>query len=282
MVKLRTSAKNILNIIAPLKACNSAKVKVKFSEKEIEIKQVDPAHVMMISTLTNVEVAKREGSITEYEVTGYDIGEDFETYGMDIDKLIPLLKQLGNEEVYLHTEFVSKKNRNSPKGESIANTLVIETPNMTRSMYLEDKYGLNEPKAPKLTLPAVFEVSASVLKKRLAYMMASEVSHCLVVTYEAGKVTWRTGPKKNQEDDFVEFVDYVNSVAVKDTRDVTSKYRSLYPLDYMTRVLKYISPTAESGYKITVNMGNDYPLKMEYVRGNTKIQIFQAPRIESD
>jgi len=61
--------------------------------------------------------------------------------------------------------------------------------------------------------------------------------------------------------------------------DAPSSVRSLFPLEYFANMLKAVS----SGNTVTLQLGNDYPVKMEFkiAGGKGEVRYLLAPRIES-
>jgi len=261
-MKLITRADNILNVVKPLRSINEEGVFV-FRPESIEVKLTDPAHVAMFRTYTDMRTAIKEGSVRDYKINGEE-----EKLGVDLEKLVDALKFIGSEEVTVYDEIPTLPN--GKKG--IHRRLVLEGISLRRSISLLHPESMGEPKVPKLTEYAVFDLSCATLKKRMQYMKG--ISDSCAIEYERGKVTLSA---EGDEDEVV-FNEYVtHSPSVGD-----SKVRSKFPLDYLTNGFKALTPTSESGYKVTLKLGNDYPLVVEYSRGNTDFKFLIAPRIEHD
>jgi proliferating cell nuclear antigen len=62
--------------------------------------------------------------------------------------------------------------------------------------------------------------------------------------------------------------------------DCKDNVRSLFPLDYFSNMIRAIP----AGTVVSMNLGNDYPVKMEFTIADGKgtVSYLLAPRIESD
>lgn len=212
---------------------------------------VDPAHVALVEVRLD-EV--REGG-------EYPIDAAFEV-GVDVEKLSDLLKKAKKDErVSVRMDLPNASGKDE---------LTVRVGGMTRTMALVDTAGMSDPRVPNLNLPARVEVSGKALHD--ACKAASEVSDHVALT------ATRDGLNIHAEGD-VDKVD-VNLDLGDSVRDVRfaegDRARSLFPLDYLAKILK-----ALKGEALVLGLGTDYPVRIEW-SGTTRGQVLVAPRIESD
>lgn len=212
----------------------------------ITIKAVDPAHVAM------VELTISKGGFEEYKA-------DESELGVDIDKAKEVLRLAapGEDITIEHNEERSQ--------------LIFQVGNITRRMSLVDTTGMSDPKVPNLTLPVKLSVKTGELRKGIR---ASET-----VSDHIALVAHPDGFEMSSEGD----TDSANLKLGKDLlEDLECKeeVRSLFPLDYFSNMIKAISTASV----VTMRMGNDYPVKMEFsiADGKGEVTYLLAPRIESE
>jgi proliferating cell nuclear antigen len=212
----------------------------------LTLRAVDPAHIAMVD-LTLGKDAFEEFKADESEI------------GIDIDKLSQFLKlaKAGDMVDLKHDEDKRK--------------LKIMVGDITRHMSLIDTTGMSDPKVPNLELPASVTVRADDLMQGIR---ASET-----VSDHIALVASPDGFEMSCEGD----MDQVHwRKAKKDLAalEAPSSVRSLFPLEYFSNMLKSVS----SGSSVTMHLGSDYPVKMEFKIAGEKgeVRYLLAPRIESN
>ncbi len=212
----------------------------------LTLRAVDPAHIAMVD-LTLGKEAFEEFKADESEI------------GIDIDKLSQFLKLAkGDDMVDLKHDEDKRK-------------LKIMVGDITRHMSLIDTTGMSDPKVPNLELPASVTVRADDLMQGIR---ASET-----VSDHIALVANPDGFEMSCEGD----MDQVHwRKAKKDLAalEAPSSVRSLFPLEYFSNMLKSVS----SGSSVTMHLGSDYPVKMEFKIAGEKgeVRYLLAPRIESN
>lgn len=213
---------------------------------KLTLKAVDPAHVAMVNLVVD------KGAFEEYSA------EDTEL-GVDLDKMKEVLRLAKAGDVL---EITQDEERNR---------LVINVGNVTRRMNLVDTTGMSDPKVPNINLPAKVSVNSDELQKGIK--AAESVSDHIALTASP--------------DGFEMFSEgETDSVSLKLPKDLLvsleckEKVRSLFPLDYFSNMVKAIP----SGTVVTLSIGSDYPVKMEFTMADGKgtVDYLLAPRIESD
>jgi proliferating cell nuclear antigen len=212
----------------------------------LTLRAVDPAHIAMVD-LTLGKDAFEEFKADESEI------------GIDIDKLSQFLKLAKADDMV------------DLKHDEDKRKLKIMVGDITRHMSLIDTTGMSDPKVPNLELPASVTVRADDLMHGIR---ASETvsDHIALVASPDGfemscegdmdQVHWRKAKK--------------DLVAL----EAPSSVRSLFPLEYFSNMLKSVS----SGNQVTMHLGSDYPVKMEFKIAGEKgeVRYLLAPRIESN
>ncbi|MFQ5884869.1 MAG: proliferating cell nuclear antigen (pcna) [Thermoplasmata archaeon] len=221
-------------------------VKFNIGKSGIAVKAVDPAHVAM------VDLTLEKGAFEEYK------GNETEL-GIDINKMREVLRLARAGEI-VSMEHDEDKNR-----------LIMSVGNIVRRMSLVDTAGMSDPKVPNLDLPAKLSVRTDELRQGIR---ASES-----VSDHIALISSPDGFEMISEGD----TDSVNLKLPKDLLeelDCKETVRSLFPLDYFSNMIKAVS-SAES---ITMHLGNDYPVRMEFeiAAGKGAVKYLLAPRIESE
>ncbi|HUV61274.1 MAG TPA: proliferating cell nuclear antigen (pcna) [Thermoplasmata archaeon] len=212
----------------------------------LTLRAVDPAHIAMVD-LTLGKDAFEEFKAEESEI------------GIDIDKLSQFLKLARADDMV------------DLKHDEDKRKLKIMVGDITRHMSLIDTTGMSDPKVPNLELPVSVTVRADDLMQGIR---ASETvsDHIALVASPDGfemscegdmdQVHWRKAKK--------------DLVAL----EAPSSVRSLFPLEYFSNMLKSVS----SGNLVTMHLGSDYPVKMEFKIAGEKgeVRYLLAPRIESN
>lgn len=210
------------------------------------LKAVDPAHVAM------VDLKVDKGAFEEFSAEETELG-------IDLDKIKEVLR-LARAGDLIEIEQDEDHNR-----------LILNVGNVSRRMNLVDTTGMSDPKVPNLSLPAKISVGSDELQKGIR--AAESVSDHIALT-------------ANQEEFEMYSEGDTDSVSLKLTKDLlvslecSEPVRSLFPLDYFSNMVKAIP----SGTVVTIRLGNDYPVKMEFTISEEKgnVDYLLAPRIESD
>lgn len=214
-------------------------------KESLVVKAVDPAHVAM------VDLTLAREAFESYKADDVELG-------LDMDKMKEVLKLSRAGEVLALSQDEEK------------NRLVVHVGNITRRMSLVDTAGMSDPKVPNLNLPAKIRVRTEELRQGIRASESVSDHIALIATPDGFEIL--------SEGD----TDSVNLKLPKDMLDelvCKEKARSLFPLDYFANMIKAIS-TAPT---VTMYMGNDYPVKLEFdiAGGKGQVKYLLAPRIES-
>ncbi|MCK4757856.1 MAG: proliferating cell nuclear antigen (pcna) [Thermoplasmata archaeon] len=236
----------VLKEIVEIIATLVDEAKFSIEKTRLVIKAVDPAHVAM------VELSISKGGFEEFKA-------DESELGVDIDKVKEVLRlaKPGDDISIEHNEE--------------RNQLVFQVGNITRRMSLVDTTGISDPKVPNLTLPVVVSVRTEELRQGIR---ASEsVSDHIALTATSD------GFEMASEGD-TDSVDLKLPKDLLEELECKEEVRSLFPLDYFSNMIKAISTSTV----VTMRMGNDYPVKMEFsiAGGKGEVTYLLAPRIESE
>jgi len=212
----------------------------------IELKAVDPSHVAM------VDMRIEKGAFEEFAAEKSEMG-------VDLEKVKEVLKLARMGDL---VEMDQEEDRNR---------LVMKVGNITRRMTLVDTAGMSDPKVPNLSLPTKISVSSDELQKGIK--AAGSISDHLSLRADP------EGFEMFTEGD-------TDSVTLKLPKDLlislesAEEARSLFPLDYFSNIIKSIP----GGSVVSINLGNDYPVKLEFdvADGKGHVDYLLAPRIEND
>ncbi len=219
--------------------------KVNAGKDGLSVKAVDPAHVAMVDLMLD------RAAFESYKADDVELG-------IDMDKMKEVLKLSRAGEV-LSIAHEEDKNR-----------LVVHVGNITRRMSLVDTAGMSDPKVPNLSLPAKIKVRTEELRQGIRASESVSDHVALIATPDGFEIV--------SEGD----TDSANLKLPKDMLDelvCKEKVRSLFPLDYFANMIKAIG----SAPTVTMHMGNDYPVRMEFdiAGGKGQVKYLLAPRIES-
>ena len=219
--------------------------KVTAGKDGLTVKAVDPAHVAM------VDLTLDRGAFEAYKADDVELG-------LDMDKMKEVLKLSRAGEV-LAIDHEEDKNR-----------LTVHVGNITRRMSLVDTAGMSDPKVPNLNLPAKVKVRTEELRQGIRASESVSDHIALIATPDGFEIV--------SEGD----TDSANLKLPKDMLDelvCKDKVRSLFPLDYFSNMVKAIG----SAPTVTMYMGSDYPVRMEFdiAGGKGQVRYLLAPRIES-
>ena len=211
----------------------------------LSIRAVDPAHIAMVD-LTLGKEAFEEFKADESEI------------GLDIDKLSQFLKLAKSDDLVdlMHDE--DKRRLNIVVGD------------ITRRMSLIDTTGMSDPKVPSLNLPAKVTLKVDDLVQGIKASETVSDHIALIATPESFEMTC--------EGD-MDQVQWKKAKKDLESLECPSSVRSLFPLEYFSNMLKAVP----SGSSVSMNLGNDYPVKVEFKIAGDKgdVRYLLAPRIES-
>jgi proliferating cell nuclear antigen len=220
--------------------------KFKIDQNGIALKAVDPAHVAMI------DLYLEKGAFEQYSGSEVDLG-------LDLEKLKEIFRLSKGGDV-IDMRYDEDRFR-----------FVVMVGNVTRRMNLVSTEGMSDPKVPNLNLPT--KVSVPVEELQRGIKAAESVSDHIAI---------------NVNNDGLEVVSEgeSDSVSLKLPKDLLASLdckdpvRSLFPMDYFSTIIKAIPV----GTVVTINVGNDLPVKMDFeiAAGKGRVKFLLAPRIEND
>ncbi len=220
--------------------------KFKLNPNGISLMAVDPANVAMVSFELSSD------AFDSYESTEGEIG-------LDLVKLVNVLGMADrSDKVGLELNETTHKLAISMGG--LSYTLSLLDPSSIRK----------EPKVPSLDLPVKATLKGEDLRK--AVKAAETVSDHMVLGVDGETL-------------FMEAKGDTDQVRLRLTSDemidltTSGPARSLFSLDYLSDMSKTLKKVEE----ITIHLGKDYPIKINFMvaNGNGKIGYLLAPRIES-
>ncbi|MDI6859191.1 MAG: DNA polymerase sliding clamp [Methanocellales archaeon] len=219
----------------------------KLSPGGISLKAVDPANVAMVSfELTS-------DAFDSYESTEGEIG-------LDLLKLVDVLGMADrSDNVGLELNETTHKLTITMRG--LSYTLSLLDPSSIRK----------EPKVPSLDLPARVTLNGNELRR--AVKAAEKVSDHMALGVD-GDIFFMEAKGDT---------DQVRLELAKDELihlEASGPARSLFSLDYLSDMSKALGKVNE----ITVCLGKDYPIKIDFMMadGKGKVGYLLAPRIESE
>ena len=200
--------------------------KIQVTPEGVSLKAVDPAHVAMV----DLSIGKK--AFVEYKATDMDMG-------VDLDKLKDILKLAASGDA-IELEYKEDQHR-----------LVFKIGHVTRRMALVDTANMGDPKVPNLNLPNQVTLLAKELKNGIR---ASEAvsDHIALVAHGKSFELIADGD-----------TDQVHlSLADGDLIKIQApdKSRSLFSLDYFSNMSKVVA----DGNAVTLHLGTDYPVKVEF------------------
>ncbi len=220
--------------------------KIQVTPEGLSLKAVDPAHVAM------VDLSLGKGAFTEFH------GEDLEM-GIDLDKLKDILK-LASSSDEIGLEYKEDTHR-----------LVFSIGHITRRMALVDTTNMGDPKVPNLNLPSKVTIRAGELQQGIKASEAVSDHIALVAGNDAFELV------ADGDTDQVHLrLDGDDIIKIESPESS----RSLFSLDYFSNMSKVV----KSNDAVTLNLGTDYPVKIEFdiASGAGHITYLLAPRIESE
>ena len=244
MFQARTKADTLKEIVTIVSTLVD-EAKFSITPDGIRLRAVDPAHVAMVDLKLNKE------AFEEYKA-------DESELGIDVTKLEQFLRLAKAGEIIDIMNDEEKRRLNVAVG------------NTTKRMSLIDTTGMSEPKVPNLNLPAKVTLKIEDISQGIKASESVSDHIALTVTKDSFEMVC--------EGD----TDQVQMKLLKDQLielECEEKVKSLFPLEYFSNMMRAIPSQA----KITLNLGNDYPVKIEFsiANGNGSVVFLLAPRIES-
>ena len=244
MFQARTKADTLKEIVTIVSTLVD-EAKFSITPNGIRLRAVDPAHVAMVDLKLNKE------AFEEYKA-------DESELGIDVTKLEQFLRLAKAGEIIDIMNDEEKRRLNVAVG------------NTTKRMSLIDTTGMSEPKVPNLNLPAKVTLKIEDISQGIKASESVSDHIALTVTKDSFEMVC--------EGD----TDQVQMKLLKDQLielECEDKVKSLFPLEYFSNMMRAIPSQA----KITLNLGNDYPVKIEFsiANGNGSVVFLLAPRIES-
>jgi proliferating cell nuclear antigen len=219
--------------------------KFKLTPLGISASAVDPANVAMVS----FDLAK--DAFDSYEATEGELG-------IDLKKLNGVM-EMANKDDNIELEL-----------DETAHKLVVRMRGLAYTMSLLDPTSIRkEPKVPALELPARIVIRGEDIKR--AVKAGEKVSDYMSM-----------GVRGNVF--FMEAEGDTDKVLVEMTKDKLidikpAEAKALFSLDYLSDMSK----TAGKASEVTLNIGNDYPIKVAFLfaEGHGHAEYMMAPRVES-
>jgi proliferating cell nuclear antigen len=223
-----------------------SEVKLTVSKDGLEVKAVDPSHVAMLVLKLN------KSAFEEFTVEATEIG-------IDVEKLKEVLR-LSKPGDILDLQYDGGKNR-----------LVIHVGKVTRHMSVVDPAGITDPKVPNVSPPGLVVVNMDELRQGIRG--SESISDHVTLTLEPDGFTMHS----EGETDRVDMKLLKEGLAKLEVKETV---RSMYPLDFFSSMVKSIT----SSDKVTLHIGNEYPLKIEFdvAGGKGEGRFLLAPRVEED
>ncbi len=247
MFKARIKTETLRELVEVVSTLVS-EVKLSISKDGVEVRAVDPSHVAML-------VLKLEGGIFE-EFTGEPT-----SIGVDVEKLKDVLR-LAKPGENIDLQYDGGKSR-----------LIVQVGKVTRSMSVIDPAGMPEPKVPNVSPPAVAVVSMDEIRQGIRG--SESISDHVTIQVEPEVFRLYSEGETDR-------VDLHLSKGGPGLTRLESKepVKSMYPLDFFSAMMKSITSADE----VTLHVGNEYPLKVEFSMANGKGsgRFLLAPRVEED
>ena len=229
--------------------------KLRIAEDGLKLRAVDPANVAMVS------FELQSDAFDEFRFAAAEAAAESKAeteIGMDFVKLLGILGIGGREEVELELDEHAQKL--FTRMGSLSYTISLLDPSSLRK----------EPKVPELEFPA--RVIIETEEFRRAIRAAEKIGDHIALGVD-GEVFFMEAEGE---------MDKLRLELRKEQLiDLTpGTLHSLYTLDYISAMSKGMSH-AEN---ITLNLGKDYPLQIEFemAEGKGKVGYLLAPRIESE
>jgi proliferating cell nuclear antigen len=219
---------------------------VNVTEDGIRLKAMDPAHVALV----DLELSK--DAFDEYEATEPLV------LGLDLERFNTILKRCGSDKIFL--QFDSDNNALSIKFKN-SSTRTFSLPLIEVSE--------EELKVPTLEFPCKIEIDPRILSEGIKD--AEIVSDHVVLRVDENTL-------------YISAKGDLGNVEVKVSKDeaklfeVSQSCRSMFSIEYLKDMIK-ASDVAES---VRIFLGDNIPVKMDFIAENARLSFLLAPRIESE
>lgn len=244
MFQARTKADTLKELISVVSTLVD-EAKFSITPDGISLRAVDPAHVAMVDIKLDKE------AFEEYKADEIDLG-------VDISKLDQFLRLAKSGDVVDLTHDEDKRRLNVVVG------------NTTKRMSLIDTTGMTDPKVPNLNLPTKVSLMVEDITQGIRASESVSDHIALIATPEEFELIC-----EGDTDQVQLKIEKENLLELK----TDEKARSLFPLEYFSSMMRSVP----SGTKISLNLGVDYPVRIEFNIADDKgeVKYFLAPRIES-
>jgi proliferating cell nuclear antigen len=220
---------------------------VSVSKEGLRLRAMDPAHVALV----DLEVKKE--AFDEFEV-----GETL-VLGLDLDRLDTILKRAGGGD------------RISLDLDAENNMLRIKFRNSSTRTFNLPLIDVSEEelKVPSLEFPSVIEMDPKIVSEGIKD--AEIVSDHVIL-------------KTDKENLYINARGDLGNVEVKVAKDeaksfeVSESVKSMYSIEYLKDMIR-ASDIAES---VKISLGENIPVKMDFIAENARLSFLLAPRIESE
>jgi len=245
------------------------------NEKGWTTKQVDPAHVAMIS----VGIPKKD--FDEWDAPFEHIDLDQIEIGLDLDELNAYIKRckfhepkkgepysVSMLELVFMANDVSTGEGDLKKTEPKVTKIVLRTYNGETTISPVDTESMSEPKVPSLKLPSKAVFAADELGRFKAFLAnAKGITDYIMLSNRAGERELMASCESDRTK--------ANAKLQSGNGIMRESAKSLFPLDYLGNIVSAL-PNMEIGLEI----GNDYPMVLTCPGIDATYML--APRIESD
>ncbi len=225
------------------------------------VRAVDPAHIAFVAL--DLPLAVFRWNYIQWKRPPEEGGDPPASleFGIDVEKLLEILKKPKGPVSFRYV------------GDSDPGTIQIEMGPETRTTSAVDASGMGDLKDVKLNLPVEFTIGGKALLEALKACEAVS-DHCILTVDNGGEGgTFRLVVSAEGD---VDRYQRVFSDEVKRVRHDGSGYRSMFPLDYMERLVKSVKDC-----NLSVQMSTDYPIDIRWT-DRTVGRYALAPRIETD
>lgn len=220
---------------------------VNVGDDGMRLRAMDPAHVALV----DFELGKE--AFDKFEVKGSLV------LGLDLDRLNTILKRAGGSDSI------------SLALDEEANALRIRLENTSRRTFNLPliEVGEEELKVPSLDFPCMVELSPGILSE--AIKDAEIISDH--VTLQVDKDNFYVTAKGD-----------LGNVEVKVSKDEAVQFeakqnaRSMFSIEYLKDMVK----AGDIATTVRLYLGENIPVKMDYLAPNVRLSFLLAPRIESD
>jgi len=220
---------------------------VSVDEKGIRLRAMDPAHVALV----DFELEKE--AFDKFEVKGSIV------LGLDLDRFNTILKRAGTSD------------KISLALDEETNSLRIKFENTSTRTFNQPLIEVSEEelKVPNLDFPSIVELSPSIISE--AIKDADIISDHVTLKVDSGFL-------------YVLAKGDLGNVEVKVAKDEAVQFeaekeaQSMFSIEYLKDMVK-ASDVANS---VRILIGDNLPVKMEFLAPSARLSFLLAPRIESD